>query len=238
MNQLHVLKLGSTFPELAARQGDFEDWVLREMGLGRDEVVLVDVAAGEPLPSYESVGSIVVTGSHAMVTDREPWSQRTAQWLAGLVERAIPVLGICYGHQLLAEALGGRSGDNPNGREFGLAKLSLTPAAANDPLFHSFSASPAVYVCHSQSVLRLPPGAVLLASSRSDPRQAFRFGECVWGVQFHPEFNVETIIEYIDRFHDVLEQEGQDPEKLIAACAATSAGSDILARFCSIALNC
>jgi len=140
-------------------------------------------------------------------------------------------LGICYGHQLIAEALGGEAGDNPSGREFGSVELTLTPATAEDPLFGPLANGSAVYVCHKQSALRLPPDALLLASSRLEPHHAFRFGECIWGVQFHPEFDAAAAVEYIGRFRKDLEQEGQDPDKLIAACAPTSPGSGILARF-------
>lgn len=231
MKRLFLLKLGSTFPELSARRGDFEDWMLEGMGISRDEATVVNVPDGHPLPEYHEVAGVLLTGAHDMVTERLAWSRRVEAWLPGLVERAIPTLGICYGHQLLAEALGSRVGDNPRGREFGSVALALTAEAAADPLFGHYPPGPAVYACHAQSVLALPPGAILLASSATDPHQAFRLGKCAWGVQFHPEFDTEITRYYIERFRDVLQREGQDPQRLRKACVTHSSGVEVLARF-------
>src|SRR3546814_4405831 len=70
-----------------------------------------------------------------MVTERRDWSEATAAWLREAAHAGVPVFGICYGHQLLAHALGGEVGDNPNGRKMGTVAVDLLPAAADDPLF-------------------------------------------------------------------------------------------------------
>jgi GMP synthase (glutamine-hydrolysing) len=124
---------------------------------------------------------VVITGSHAMVTGHREWSERTARWLRGAVERGIPTLGICYGHQLLAYALGGEVGDNPNGLEAGAVDVHLNGAVQDDALFAGFPSPITGYVGHHQSVLRLPPGARRLASSAMDANQIFVMGECLGG---------------------------------------------------------
>jgi len=103
-----IVKTGTTIPALRERRGDFEHWIADGMGLARDEVDVVSPFEGEGLPGAASPPAVVVTGSPTMVSDREDWSERTAEWLADVVQRSTPVLGICYGHQLLAHALGGR----------------------------------------------------------------------------------------------------------------------------------
>jgi len=231
MKRIFVLKLGSTFPDLAGRRGDFEDWVVQGMSLSGGEATVVDVPAGQALPGHDEPAGVVMTGAHEMVTERFAWSRQVKAWLPGLVEREVPTLGICYGHQLLAEALGGRAGDNPRGREIGSVTLTLTAHAAADPLFSLYETGPAVYVSHAQSALALPPGATLLASSAREPHHAFRLGKCVWGVQFHPEFDADITREYVQQFGDSLQREGQDPKKLQENCAVYSPGAEVLVRF-------
>jgi GMP synthase (glutamine-hydrolysing) len=117
MGNLVAIKTGGTFEDIAAGRGDFEDWILIGMALAKEGAIIVDVCHGARLPDYESVSGIVITGSHDMVTQHHDWSESVAGWLSGAVERQIPTLGICYGHQLLAYAMGGSVGNNPNGME-------------------------------------------------------------------------------------------------------------------------
>lgn len=237
MRKLAIFKTGGTLPALAAGRGDFEDWTLAGLGAASDDVLIIDAQGGQPLPDYADLAGVVLTGSHDMVTDRLPWSERLAAWLPGLIERGIPTLGICYGHQLLAHALGGEVADNPAGREFGTIPLDLAPAAASDPLLGVLAARPApeVQVCHTQSVIRLPDGARRLASSDRDANEAFRMGEAAWGVQFHPEFDAEVVRTYIREYSTRLTAEGQDPEALAAGVHDTPVGDAILRQFMRIA---
>src|SRR3546814_6485680 len=104
--------------------------------------------------------------------------------VTGVQTCALPI----YGHQLLAHALGGEVGDNPNGRKMGTVAVDLLPAAADDPLFTGLPDRFLAQATHQQSVLRAPEGATVLARSDHDDCHAFRWGEAAWGVQFHPEF--------------------------------------------------
>ena len=119
MKEMLVVKTGSTFPALRARRGDFEQWVIAGMRMTGRAARVVDVSREEPLPKPEDTSGVVITGSHAMVTDHHEWSENTAAWLQNAFAVHLPILGICYGHQLLAYTLGGRVGDNSNGREVG-----------------------------------------------------------------------------------------------------------------------
>jgi GMP synthase (glutamine-hydrolysing) len=91
-----------------------------------------------------------------------------------------------------------------------------------------------VHVSHNQSVLELPPGAHLLAASEKDPFHAFVYGECAWGVQFHPEFDAEIASEYVRRNEEALAAEGQDPSLLLSQCVETTTGPRLLRRFAEI----
>ena len=113
---------------------------------------------------------------------------------------------------------------NPHGEEMGTTEVSLLEAASRDPLLCGLPARIKVHVSHSQSVTRLPPGAVRLAENAWDRNQAFRFGDCVWGVQFHPEFDAEIMQAYADKESRALQIEITD----------TPFGGAILRRFASL----
>lgn len=232
---LVILKIGSTFPKLAERKGDFEDRMILGLGLpSRDVAVHNALADRSSLPNQRSLSGLVITGSHEMITDHPPWSERIAGWLPEIVARGIPVLGICYGHQLLAHALGGEVANNPNGLEFGTVEIRTTAAAAGDRLFSGCPDRFKAHVTHTQSVIKLPPEAALLAASSRDPHQAFSVGTCAWGLQFHPEFDVDITTAYIRRVKRPLERQGDNPEQLIETGMATPDSAAILRRFAQI----
>ena len=229
-----IIKTGTTLPELLASKGDFEDWILAGMGLSREQVTIVDVEKGEPLPDFQTVAGVVITGSHAMVTDHHAWSERTAVWLRSAVEQHIPTLGICYGHQLLAYALGGEVDDNLSGAEAGSVEVRLTENGHQDRLLGELGNPIIVQLSHIQSVSRLPPSAKLLASSALDPHLAFAAHGCAWGIQFHPEFDAEITRAYIRYDAPWLQKAGRDPVILSNQCTETPLGALILRRFASM----
>jgi GMP synthase (glutamine-hydrolysing) len=223
--------MGTTLPSLAKRRGDFDDWVKAPLGIDPDRIRVVKTYEGEELPDPQQLSGILLTGSHAMVTDRQDWSERTADWLPMVVESGTPLLGICYGHQLLAHAMGGQVGVNPLGREFGTVEIQLSEHAARDILFEGFPPIMKVQASHTQSVLALPPGATLLASNSKDNHHAFSIGNAAWGVQFHPEFDADIMGTYVRECSDDLQAEGLNPEGLIEKIINTQFGDDLLRRF-------
>ncbi len=236
MRPLWIVKTGSTLPEIAARRGDFEDWIVAGLGLPADACPVADVAAGESLPEPDAAAGVVVTGSSAMVSHREPWSEGAARWLAGAVEAGTPVLGICYGHQLLAHALGAQVGPNPRGREIGSVEVVREPAESDesDPLLSVLPERAWLHATHVEAVLEPPPGARLLASTALDPHHAFVVGERAWGVQCHPEFDADVMRGYLAGRRAVLLEEGLDPDALGAAVRETPHGEALLRRFAAL----
>lgn len=224
-----IIKAGSTLPEYGAQKGDFEDWI--SAGLGDEHPVqTIDVTKSDTLPDAGQFAAAVITGSHCMVTDHLPWSEAVARWLSQAVSQGLPVLGICYGHQLLAYTLGGEVGNNPRGSEYGTTMVHLHPSSHEDPLFSQMPDKFPAQVCHKQTVLRLPPGAVLLAYSSKDDYQAFVVGNA-WGIQFHPEFNAEVMRFYIRQFRQALLDEGQDAEALLKQVSETPVSAALLGKF-------
>ncbi len=231
MTELIVVQPGRKLASLADVEGDFADWILAGMGIPRANARVVYPQDGDALPMLDQASAVVVTGAGAMVTDGEAWIGDSARWLAEVVAAELPVLGICFGHQLLAEALGGEVADNPHGIEVGTVLTRLTEAAGHDPLFSKWERETAVQASHRQSVLALPPAAVRLAASEKDPNHAFRIGGQAWGVQFHPEFNRRIACAYTDYYRSDLPEQGDDADALIAAIRETPCGPALLRAF-------
>jgi GMP synthase (glutamine-hydrolysing) len=224
-----VLKTGEAVPTVKAVRGDYEEWIARGMGRGLapGDVEVAAVYLGDPLPAPDRIAGVVITGSVAMVSAREPWSERSAAWLAEIVARdAVPALGLCYGHQLLAHALGGEVGPNPNGREMGTVEVHL---AADTPLFES-GVFPG-HMSHLEAVLRPPRGAQVLARTALDPHAVLRYGPRQWGTQFHPEFDAEILRRYVEARRAVLADEGRDPDAMLERIVETPELSRVLERF-------
>lgn len=194
-----IVQTGSTFPELRARRGDFPDWFRVGLGLASAAVDVVRADAGEPLPTRDAHAGVIVTGSPAMVSERARWSEDTAAWLRDRIDAGTPVLGVCYGHQLMAHALGGRVDYHPSGREIGTVAIERLPQAMDDVLLAAAPEQFPAHASHQQSVLELPRGAVTLARSAHDPHHAVRYAPNAWGLQFHPEFSVEIMRGYLHR---------------------------------------
>lgn len=223
---LVIFKVGSTYPDIAAELGDFEHWIAAGLPGDAPPVVVVDPRAGDPLPDAAGLAGAIVTGSHSMVTDREPWSEQMAAWLRGAVAAELPVLGICYGHQLLAHALGGEVSNHPQGVELGTVEVARTDAAQNDPLFAALPARFAAQSAHRQSVRRLPEGAVLLAGNTFEAHHAYRVGPSAWGVQFHPEFSAAATAAYVRAVGD--------PAAPAPFVGPSDAAASVLQRFAAV----
>lgn len=240
MNQLNpkvvILKTGSTYPAIKEQFGDFDEWFLKRLSPGLN-ISVFNAEAGELPEQPTDWDGIVVTGSPAMVSDREPWSEKAADWLAQAVDQSVPTLGVCYGHQLLAHALGGEVGYHPKGRESGTQRIELLARAQDDPLFGGMPGTFKAQLTHKQSVLSLPPGAVLLGYNEHEPHQAFRVGKCTWGVQFHPEFSDAIMRAYLHVQTPDLEGEGRDSQAMINAVNNAPEASRLLERFSALVIE-
>jgi GMP synthase (glutamine-hydrolysing) len=183
-----IVRAGVPGPVVMARHGDFVRWFEDTVGPGL-QMAVVDGVQG-PLPAVTGCDGVVVTGSFDSVTRLSPWMEALGRWLVE-VGQTVPVLGVCFGHQLLGHALGGRVERNPLGPEAGTREIELTEAGREDPLFRGLSERFLAQESHEDQVAHAPPGAVVLARNGHSPVQAFAHGPFIRGIQFHPEFSGE-----------------------------------------------
>ena len=173
-------------PRVALVNASYDDSnTVRNFRRELDADVTVHDARTGALPDAGAYDGLVVTGSRASVYWDEPWIDDVRAWAREAVETDTPALGVCWGHQLLADAVGGTV--EPMGEyELGYRTVRHSGAALFEGVPESFT----VFTTHSDAVTELPAGAERIAENDRGV-QGFRYGD-VYGVQFHPEYDRRT----------------------------------------------
>lgn len=181
------------------------------------EVEICRPYAGDRLPARPEHDALLVLGGAMGARDDagHAWLEPTRALIRAAADARVPTLGICLGHQLCAVAFGGEVGRNPHGQQVGLQDIGWTKAAAADPLFGSLASSGRGVHWNDDLVLMLPDHAESLARTPSDELQAARFGETVWGVQWHPEVDVEVLRVWAEDDADRHLERGIDQEQVL-----------------------
>jgi len=193
---------------------------LREMGVHHR---YLDLTRGEPLPrDLRTVGGLIVLGGPMAAYEQEkhPFLATETALIERLLTAGRPILGICLGAQLIAQVLGARvyAGEK---REIGWKPVTLTDDGRDDPLLVGAGSPLTVFHMHGDT-FELPPDARNLARSDAYEQQAFRWGELVYGFQFHLEFTEPIIGRLVAdaESRDYIAQAGVDPQKLLAETPA------------------
>ena len=166
----------------------------------------------EPPAALDGLSAIRAFGGamHVDQDERHPWLETERALLREALAAGIPLLAVCLGSQLLAQAAGAGV-DRSTQPEIGWHEVSLTPDGATDPLLAALDEHFQAFHWHAYE-FALPPGAVALA--RSDVcLQAFRAGEAAWGIQFHAEVSRADVLAWID-------DAGDDPDAAAAGIDA------------------
>lgn len=227
MGRLAVLITGAPLPHTEQRRGGFSELIRHQArGAWQEEWLDVDLPHDVPLPLPRDLAGVIVTGSAAHLTDREPWMLRGLEWLRSLTDAGTPILGICFGHQMLGEALGGRVDRNPRGREIGSVQVRVS---APHPLLPKQQLT--ANMTHLDSIVELPPQAKVFATTDLEPFAAVEFAPRVWGVQFHPEVDGEVMRDYVGARMDALQAEGLNGDQILAEARDTPDSAAVIERF-------
>ncbi len=173
------------------------------------KVHTVNLADDQSLPALVECEGIISLGGPMNVheTQKHPFLADEERFFREALQEKIPLLGICLGAQLLAKSCGA-SVAKAIQPEIGWFKVRCTEAAAQDPLFEGLSDSFDVFQWH-EDTFAIPEAGVLLAKAKACENQAFRVGDCAWGLQYHPEMNLKMLK------HWLKESSGINSEKIL-----------------------
>jgi GMP synthase (glutamine-hydrolysing) len=233
--KLIVLRAGDAAAPVAARRGEFFSWITREVGDGWNGTWAEhDIRRDEPLPGPRDADGFVMTGSSSSVTERAPWMLRAESLIRGIADAGTPFFGICFGHQMVGQALGGLVAKNPRGREIGTVEVRVVPHAPLDEMFHGLPHGMQRFHAnhtHVDSVVELPPGARVLATTAKEAHAAFSIGDAIKCVQFHPEFDGDSMRGYVEARAHLIDGEGGDAKAILQNVADAPHGASTLRSF-------
>jgi GMP synthase (glutamine-hydrolysing) len=187
------------------------------------------VDPAEERPNLGDVSGVVLFGSTSNVeqADERPFIKEVADLTHEAVERGVPLLGLCFGAQVLAWALGADVIKAPV-RELGFEPIRTLPAAVEDPVLGHYADGDPVFHWH-EDTFELPEGATLLATGEGVPNQAYRVGETAWATQFHAEVDAaeaEMWITEASAQQDLEEMWGKSPSRMREEVALHMAGHE------------
>lgn len=164
-------------------------WFGRHLPVG-DQIELRTAGASDDLlAAVQDAAAVIISGSPRDAWVEDPRNDRALEVIEHCRTDGKPLLGVCFGHQLLGRALGAKVGRHPAGYELGNVEVSLTDKGVECPLFTGLPRQLDVIESHQDAVLELPPGARLLATGAHTQVQAFDFAGHLLGIQFHPEMD-------------------------------------------------
>jgi len=224
--RIGILKTGDVNPDIVARHGEYADMFVRLLSPLDDDLsfFVVDVDGGEDLGDPGQAQGWLITGSRHGVYEDHAWIAPLKQFLRDAIAASIPVVGVCFGHQILAEAMGGRVVKSTRG--WGLGVHGYAPAQAPawlSPLDRPWTA----HAVHQDHVIVQPPESTVIARSDFCEFAALLYGDpdrpSAISVQAHPEFDADMVRDLIKvRLSSIVPRE-------IVAAAESSLGGPVAA---------
>ena len=195
MKNIIILDCGPSFSEVSQQFGYAPDWIMALLQNKDCRFKWVKSYKRENVVHTEG-DAWIITGSPRSVYDELDWMLDLEDKIRHAQHHNKPVLGICFGHQLIAKSFGGQVELNPRGWELGAYPIELTERGVKSSILSGLNNHSIVYESHRDCVTSLPENAVELALNIKG-NQAFTIHENMYGVQFHPEFSWDIIKKYV-----------------------------------------
>ncbi len=196
MHPLLIIRAGNTHAKARAMFGDFDSFIIQGFSKKPDNYLVLNAQVQPKYPELKKLSGIIITGAHENVTDKAAWMMHLQGFIIKAHNVGTPLLGICFGHQIIGETLGGKV-DYTDVGEYGIIEINTS----NDSTIFNmeFPSNFYAYASHSQSIIKLPEKAKSHASSKDEPNHIVSFGGKTWGLQFHPEFNSKIMKIYLNK---------------------------------------
>lgn len=178
--RIAVLQTGRSMESALPRHGDYDEMCKTMLGLSADQANTYCVLDGIFPQDINQYDLFIITGSKYAVYERHAWIPPLEQLIREIYARGIKLIGVCFGHQIMAQALGGTAEKSDQGLGVGLMDYVLTGGEVVS-----------LYAWHQDQVTRAPEGADVIASSNFCPIAGLRYGQQAISFQAHPEFSAE-----------------------------------------------
>jgi len=189
------------------------------------------------IPDISNYSGAIIAGSGQFnVTDWNDFVRSRAEKLYPFMQNCIslnyPLLGVCFGHQLMAHALEGKVKRDPKQAEVGTVKIILTSAGQKDVLYKNIPKKFYVAAGHKDSVTKLPKGGVLLAKSNITKIESYKIKNNIYAVQFHPELDFEALIYRLSLYPEYMK--GKSKEEIRSQHHKIPYATEVLKNFLEI----
>jgi len=207
--RIGLIQCGHVHPDLVPTLGDYPQLFADLLGPEGIELTTFDVDHDQFPDDLSGFDGWVISGSASSAYEDLPWIHRTEELLRKLVADQAPMVAVCFGHQLLAQALGGRVAKSSDGWGAGMHRYEFV----GDPLPWMSPAPEGgvrIIASHQDQVVELPEGAVVIARTGHCPIAAYTLGSSVFAIQPHPEFTAEVSRGLVERRRDRIGAEASD----------------------------
>ena len=184
-------------------------------------------------PELDEVKAIVIAGSgDNSLTISHPWFESLTEYIRKAIDRHIPVLGVCFGHQFLALLYGAKIVQDPAQKEIGCVSVKINQLGLSDPLLKGMGENFYTIAGHNDSVINVPTELEVLASTERCPIQMFKInGSFAYGVQFHPELSKSDYEKRLAFYRDLYVDKEFNFDELLMEGDSPTTGDQVLKNF-------